>query len=128
MENTSAYLSDSTDSTTIFLEKGLKMVNETAKLWDRAEANSTSSDRRICCGQMWCDALTRILIWLAHQPRDQNTVKQELDELYHMRGFAHLPGPNPRLIKMFDEAVVCNSEKDQTKAQSETGSSISFTS
>jgi hypothetical protein len=29
---------------------------------------------------------------------------------------------------MFDEAVVCNSEKDQTKAQSETGSSISFTS
>jgi hypothetical protein len=81
MDGTHHYLLNSTDPTAIYLEKGLRMVNEAAQLWTNAEGNSTSSYGDIGLNRRLCEALKRILISVIQRSRDSSTLDDETDQI-----------------------------------------------
>jgi hypothetical protein len=70
------------DPMTIYLAKGLEMVDRTMQLWNNAKGNSTSSYRTIHHGESACTSLKQILTWLALQSKNKQTLDQENDEIH----------------------------------------------
>jgi hypothetical protein len=104
MSETRTYLFSSTDPTATYLKTGLVMVNETSRLWELAEGNSTSSYNEIARGMSYCEMFRTVLLWLTNPLNEQNPNASKSEEMeYFLSRFVRQDGRLRTLIKEWME-------------------------